>query len=199
MGRIARHLRGGSDGNEQLVVIAGAALLVALAVEGATILHIRSLMTVHVFVGVLLIPIVALKLAATGWRALRYYRGDEEYVRRGPPHPFMRVLVAPVVALSTITLLATGVALMATGETQGPIVGLHKASFVVWLPAMSIHVLAHLRKLVSRLPRPLPGLGLRVAVVCAVVVAGVGAAVLTLPAANHLQDRVTAHVGFDSH
>ena len=187
MGRIARHLRGGSDGNEQLVVIAGAALLVALAVEGATILHIRSLMTVHVFVGVLLIPIVALKLAATGWRALRYYRGDEEYVRRGPPHPFMRVLVAPVVAL------------MATGETQGPIVGLHKASFVVWLPAMSIHVLAHLRKLVSRLPRPLPGLGLRVAVVCAVVVAGVGAAVLTLPAANHLQDRVTAHVGFDSH
>ena len=46
MGRIARHLRGGSDGNEQLVVIAGAALLVALAVEGATILHIRSLMTI---------------------------------------------------------------------------------------------------------------------------------------------------------
>ena len=197
MGRIARHLRGGSDGNEQLVVIAGAALLVALAVEGATILHIRSLMTVHVFVGVLLIPIVALKLAATGWRALRYYRGDEEYVRRGPPHPVLRVLVAPVVALSTITLLATGVALMATGETQGPIVGLHKASFVVWLPAMSIHVLAHLGKLVSKLPRPLPGLGVRIAAVCAVVVAGVGAAVLTLPAADHLQDRVTSHAGFD--
>jgi len=197
MRRTARHFRGGSDGNEQLVVIAGAALLVALAVEGATILHIRSLLTVHVFVGVLLIPIVALKLAATGWRALRYYRGDEEYVRRGPPHPVLRVLVAPVVALSTITLLATGVALMATGETQGPIVGLHKASFVVWLPAMSIHVLAHLGKLVSKLPRPLPGLGVRIAAVCAVVVAGVGAAVLTLPAADHLQDRVTSHAGFD--
>jgi len=197
MRRTARHLRGGSDGNEQLVVIAGAALLVALAVEGATLLHIRSLLTVHVFVGVLLIPIVALKLAATGWRALRYYLGDEEYVRRGPPHLFMRVLVAPVVALSTITLLATGVGLMVSGRTHGPIAGLHKASFVVWFPAMSIHVLAHLGKLVSKLPRPLPGLGLRIAAVCAVVVAGVGAAVLTLPAADHLQDRVTSHAGFD--
>jgi hypothetical protein len=30
------------------------------------------------------------------------------------------------------------------------------------------------------------------------VVAGVGLAVLTLPAADHLQDNVTVHAGFDS-
>jgi hypothetical protein len=69
--RIRQLLRGGSAANEHLTAVVAALLLLLLAVEGATLLHIRSLLTVHAFVAMLLIPIVVLKLASTGWRMLR--------------------------------------------------------------------------------------------------------------------------------
>jgi hypothetical protein len=94
MSRIKRLFSGGSVGNEQLTAVVAAILLLLLAIEGATLLQLRSLLTVHAFVGMLLIPVVALKLASTGWRMLRYYLGGEEYVRRGPPALLLRVLVA---------------------------------------------------------------------------------------------------------
>jgi len=96
----------------------------------ASFLSILWLLTVHAFVGMLLIPIVGLKMASTGWRALRYYAGGREYVRRGPSHLLLRTIVAPVVVVSTIALLATGVVLLVHGATAGPIVGLHKASAI---------------------------------------------------------------------
>src|SRR5438067_13916877 len=100
---------GGSDGNEQLTAIVATVLLVLLAIEGATLLNLRSLLTVHAFVGMLLVPVVALKVASTGWRMLRYYLRGEEYVLRGPRHPAVRVLVAAVIVTPTRVLLATGV------------------------------------------------------------------------------------------
>src|SRR5258707_9332388 len=127
---------GGSGGNGQLTAVVATLLLVLLAVESATLLDLRRWLTVHAFVGMLLIPVIALKLASAGWRMVRYYLGREEYVRRGPPHVVLRALVAPVVVASTIVLFATGVALLALDRTHGPIVGLHKASFIVWLGAL---------------------------------------------------------------
>jgi hypothetical protein len=196
--RLTRYLRGGSPANEQLTAIVAAALLLLLAVEGATVLRIRSLLTVHAFVGMLVIPLVALKLASTGWRTVRYYRHAEEYVRRGPPHLVLRVLVAPVIVLSTIVLFATGVALLALDETQGTIVGLHKASFVVWLGAAGIHVLAHLAKLPRLLAQRLPGRLGRFVLGTATLAAGAVLAVATLPGADALQDRDSGSVAVDA-
>ena len=71
MRRIKQALSGGSAGNEQLTALAAAVLILLLAIEGATLLNLTSLLTVHAFVGMLLIPVVALKLASTGWRMLR--------------------------------------------------------------------------------------------------------------------------------
>jgi hypothetical protein len=124
-------LVGGSAGNEQLTLAVAALLIVLLAVEGATILQIGSLLTIHAFIGMLLIPVVALKLASTGWRMLRYYQRSEEYVLRGPPHIALRMLVAPVLVLSTLFVFGTGVALLALDQRHGTLVGLHKASFLV--------------------------------------------------------------------
>ena len=73
---------GGSDGNEQLTAMVATVLLVLLAAEAATLLNLGSLLTVHAFVGMLLIPVIVLKLAGTGWRMLRYYLRGDEYVRR---------------------------------------------------------------------------------------------------------------------
>ena len=192
-------LPGGSAGNEQLTAVVAAVLVVLLGVEGATLLGIEQLLTVHVFVGVLLLPVVGLKLASTGWRMARYYLGGEEYVRRGAPNVVLRTLVAPLVVLSTITLFATGIALLALGETGGALVALHQASFAVWLGATGVHVLAHVAKLPRMLRARVPGVLLRVSAVAGAVVAGLSLATLTLPAADHLQDAATASVGLDTH
>ncbi len=136
----------GVDGNERLTAATAVALILLLAAEGVTILFLRPLFSVHVFVGMLLIPPVALKLGSTGWRFYRYYSGSREYVRRGPPLLPLRLL-APLVVASTIGVFATGVALLVAGPAGGIVLGLHKASFAVWLVATAIHVLAHVNKL----------------------------------------------------
>ena len=199
MERIKRLFVGGSAGTEQLTAVIAAVLLLLLAIEGATLLRLTSLLTVHAFVGMLLIPVLGLKVASTGWRFLRYYRNGEEYVRRGPPHLALRVVVAPVIVISTLVLFGTGVALLGLGQTHGTIVGLHKASFLVWVGATGLHVLAHVSKLPRLLRARIPGGSMRVALVASAVLAGAVLATATLPQADHLQDRASAHIGFDAH
>jgi hypothetical protein len=195
--RLRRLFAGGSDGNGQLTAATAIVLLVLLAIEGGTLLRLGALLTVHAFVGMLLIPPVALKLASTGWRMLRYYLRDEEYVRAGPPHVALRVLVAPVLVASTVLVFGTGVVLLATGETHGAVVGLHKAAFVVWLGAAGIHVLVHVLKLPSMMAARVPGAAVRAAALAGAVLAGGALATMTLPAADRLKDHVSAHVGLD--
>jgi hypothetical protein len=191
-------LGGGSDGNEQLTAIVATLLLVLLAIEGSTLLNLQSLLTMHAFVGMLLIPVVALKFASTGWRAMRYYLRGEQYLRRGPPHVAVRVLVAPVTVTSTVVLFATGVALLVLDQTEGALVALHKASFVVWLGAMSLHVLIRVPKLLPVLRRRLAGKALRLGLVGGSLATGLLLGMLTLPAADHLQDNLSGSVGVDA-
>ena len=95
------------------------ALLVLLAAEGVTIPFIGGLLGPHMFIGLLLIPPVALKMASTGYRFARYYTHDEPYVRKGPPPAFLRLL-APGVVLTTLAVFGTGVALLFTGPPSRP-------------------------------------------------------------------------------
>jgi hypothetical protein len=170
---------GGAEGNARLTATTGALLIALLAVEGVTILFIRPLISVHVFVGLMLVPPVALKLGATGWRFFRYYTRSRPYVLRGPPPIVMRMLVAPPVVLSTLFVFGTGIAMLVVSPRGGILIGLHKASFVVWLVATGAHVLAHLPGLpklaaadLRRRPR-LPSARLRVGLVIASVAVGV--------------------------
>ncbi len=199
MQALKKLLAGGSGGNEQLTAIVAALLILMLAAEGATLLNIRGLLSVHAFVGMLLIPVVALKLASVGWKMLRYYLHGEEYVRVGPPHAFIRMLLAPLTVVSTVALFGTGVALLVLDQTQGTLVGLHKASFVVWLGSTSLHVLTRVWKLPEALRTRVPGVVLRLGLAGGSVVVGVALATLTLPAADHLQDGISAQIGFDEH
>ena len=191
-------MRANPGGNEQLTAVAGILLIVFLAIEGATLLNLSALLTVHAFVGMFLLPILALKLGSTGWRMASYYLGREDYVRRGPPAFPLRVIVAPVVVASTIALFGTGIYLLAVREVQGTAVGLHKASFVVWLVATSIHVLARLARMAEALRVRYPGLALRLGVAAVTLVAATAVAIPTLPGAEHLQDRMSGRVGIAS-
>jgi hypothetical protein len=195
-------LQGGSEGNERLTAATAIVLLVLLAAEGATLLAIRQLLLPHVFLGFLLIPPVLLKISTTGWRMLSYYRGRAEYVRRGPPMLLLRVVVAPLIVVSTISLFATGVAVVAVGQ-GGILLGLHKASFIVWVGATSVHVLAHLLKLPRLAGRDwwrsdaLAGRSLRRFVLAGALVAGLTVGIAAMPLADHWQDSATSIVGVD--
>jgi hypothetical protein len=153
----ARHASGGQAsggvaGNERLTAMTGAVLLVLFAAEGVTILRLHRLITVHFFVGMLLAGPVALKAASTGYRFARYYTGSAPYVRKGPPAPLMRLL-GPLVMLTSLAVLGTGVALAVAGPGDGRWLFLHKASFVLWFGVMTVHVLVY----APRLPRLLGG------------------------------------------
>lgn len=181
---------GGADGNQRLTAATGLVLTGLLLVEGVTILSIEQLLSWHIFVGMLLIPPVLLKLASTGYRAARYYRGVPIYREKGPPQLLLRVLVAPVLVAATLGLFGTGVALLALGPRRGMLLVLHKASFVVWGAAFAIHFLAY----VLRLPelvgadwqRAQRGNGgvLRAGLVALALVAGITLALATHPLAG---------------
>jgi len=142
--RFAGLLGGGTTGNERLTSVTGAVLLVVLAALGVTIIRIGQLLSIHMFVGMLLIGPLALKLASTGYRFVRYYAHNRAYVRKGPP-PMPLRLLAPLVVASTLVVFVSGVVLLFAGpssrDTWFPI---HKLSFFAWLALTAIHVLAHL-------------------------------------------------------
>jgi len=155
---------GGTDGNRQLTAITGTILLVLLAVIGVTILRVGQLISVHLFVGLLLIGPVLLKLGSTGYRFARYYTHNPAYRREGPPVTPLRV-IAPMVVLSTVLVFASGLVLLAVGPgDRGQWVLIHKVSFIVWAVFTSFHVLGHLPSLpaslraVHRAKPELPGL-----------------------------------------
>jgi hypothetical protein len=163
-------------------------LLVLLAVEGFTVLSVRGMFGVHVFVGLLLIPPIGLKLASTGYRFTRYYTGNRAYRQAGPPRPIPRI-IAPILILCTVTLFGTGVLLLLLGPQQGDFTRtIHTYAFFVWFFCMAIHVLTY----VSRSPglaladmsvrgSVLPGRITRQSLVIGSVLVGVVAAVVFLP------------------
>ena len=54
----------------------GAILIVLLAVIGITILQLRQLIWVHLFLGLVLLGPITAKTASTGYRFARYYTRD---------------------------------------------------------------------------------------------------------------------------
>lgn len=140
---------GGAEGNERLTAITGTVLLVLFAAEGVTILQLRGLLYWHYFIGLLLIGPVCVKIGSTIYRFTRYYTHHDDYVRKGPPAPLLRLL-GPFVILTSVSVVGTGVALGLTGARSYdglPMLFLHKASFVLWAGVMTIHVLAYMWRL----------------------------------------------------
>src|ERR1700731_994291 len=84
-----RQRSGGAEGNERLTAMTGAVLLIALAVEGFTILRIGRPLTLPVFLGMLLLGPVTLKAASVIYRFARYYTGSAPYRHKGPPAPLL--------------------------------------------------------------------------------------------------------------
>jgi hypothetical protein len=181
--------RAGVDGNARLTGSLAAALFILLAAEGVTIVSIHRLLSPHVFVGVLLIPPVLVKIGSTGWRFLRYYTGDPDYRQKGPPVQILRLL-GPLVVVLTVVVLGSGVVLLFVhASTRSFFQLVHKASFVAWFGAMTVHVVGHLvetarlapRDWLRRTRRQVSGATVRQWVLVVSLAAGVLAAMVVLP------------------
>jgi hypothetical protein len=179
------------SGNARLTGSVAAALLILLAAEGLTIPLIGRLLGPHIFIGLLLVPPVALKLGSTGYRFVRYYSGDQPYVGKGPPALPLRLL-APGVVLTTLALFGTGVALALASPPSSTLVFAHKLSFIAWIAFMTIHVLGHLLEVppvigVDWLPRrggvEAAGRGQRTTLLVISILAGIGLGLIGLSVA----------------
>ena len=181
----------GVAGNERLTALAGAVLLVLFAVEIVTLIQLRSLMWLHFLVGVILVGPVAVKTASTGWRFVRYYTRHPAYRRKGPPRLAMRVL-SPLLIVSTVAVIGSGIALALVGPAPPVLLKLHVVSFLGWLALILVHATVY----VSRVPRliaddwrnrrrrtPATGRAARLGVNAAALVAAGVLAVLLLPSA----------------
>jgi hypothetical protein len=151
------------------------------------------LLSWHVFVGMLLVPPVLLKVGSTTWRFVRYYLGAPAYRRKGPPPPVLRLL-GPVVVILTVVVFASGIALvLAPHSMRHSLLFAHKASFVLWFGAMTIHVLGHLLDTARLAPldwarrtrRDVAGATVRQWALAASLVAGVGLGIVMLGPAAH--------------
>jgi hypothetical protein len=141
----------------------GAVLLILLAVEGYTIVRIGRLLTLHVFLGMLLLGPVTLKAGSVLYRFARYYTGGEPYRRKGPPAPLLRV-IGPINMLLTACVFGSGIMLAVSGPSDygGPTgwLQLHRLSFIAWLFFMAIHVLAYVWRLPAILAAEARGVSL---------------------------------------
>jgi hypothetical protein len=135
----------GPPGNERLTTSTGLVLLVLLALETLTTLALRTYLPAHIFLGLLLLPPVALKLASSGWRFLRYYTRNRAYRLEGAPRLLLRLL-APLLVASTLSLFGSGVALIVIGHGGGVALTVHALSFIAWGALMIVHVLAYLKR-----------------------------------------------------
>jgi len=182
---------GGADGNEILTSAAAIVLVVLLVAEGITVVHMQGLLSAHMFIGLVLTPPVLLKLGSTGYRMLCYYTGSRPYRLKGPPLLPLR-LMAPVLAASTIAVLASGVLMLAAGHKSGAVLTIHKLSSIVFGVVLAVHLLAYVPRVVrsarvdwgAARRQAVPGAGARAMLVAAAVGGGAALAVALLPTIN---------------
>jgi hypothetical protein len=184
-------------GNERLTAAVGLLVLAPVLVEVASVLlGVHTFMSLHVFVGLALIPAVLLKLATTGWRFARYYSRASAYVDVGPPQIAMRLL-APLFVAATVVLFGSGVAMgLLHGHELQIARNLHGPASVIWLGLLGLHVLVYLRRALARtaeeaLPgkcKPVRGAAARAYAVAAVVVVGLVLGAVTVPAQHRWVD-----------
>ena len=178
--------KGKTHANTKLTALTGLLIFFLLAAEGVTIPFIGKLLTVHVFIGWVLLPPILLKIVSTSYRFVMYYIGDPRYTKAGPPKPLLRIL-GPLIVVTTAVLMWSGIEMVLIGP-QSPDASfwgtIHRAVFIVWFGFMAIHVLAYFLKAGSlALPelnrRPgahsvrIPGRTVRIALVGGALVIGI--------------------------
>lgn len=171
------------EDNRRLTSATGLLLTPLLGLVYLTGVAMDELWHVHYFVGFVLIPVTGVKLASTGYRALRYYTGSALYRTEGPPDFSLR-LMAPFLVLAVVIALVTGVWLFIDKSRTGALATLHTDSAVIAAGLIGIHFLGYalpaLQHTIADLGRYASRWrGVRILVVCLALLAGIAVGVAT--------------------
>jgi hypothetical protein len=178
--------------NARITVNSAVVLAVLFVIEVVTVvIKPRSVLTLHVVVGLLLVPPLLVKLGSVTWRMVGYYRGDADFKRNGAPSPVLRVL-GPLLTLATVAVLTSGIVLLLSpAALGGSMRRIHSLSFYLWLILVIAHVALHVRDIRRIAPqdwvrasrRAVPGAFVRQMLLLASLAAGV---VLALSLVSHV-------------
>ena len=174
------------DGNERLTAATGLVLIVLSVAEIATLLlGLQRTLPWHVAIGLMLIPPIALKLASTGWRFVRYYTRNAVYREKGAPQIVMRLL-APLLVFLTVVLFGSGVAMgFVHGGALHVARRLHGPAAAGWVILVGLHVLVYLRRALRETAAEVVSWSrrsrLRAWALAAALVAGLVTALATVP------------------
>lgn len=151
----------GVVGNTRLTSLAGVVLLALITLQVASSVVFALLAynlplpvgplydvvrPVHFFVGFMLMPLIALKLASTGYRFLRYYSGNPDYHDAGPPRAVPR-LIAPALIASAIILVASGVEMWSyQNQFRLPWTAIHNVAAFTFVSVVTLHIVLHVRE-----------------------------------------------------
>ncbi|MGH7722181.1 MAG: molybdopterin-dependent oxidoreductase [Candidatus Dormibacteria bacterium] len=152
--------REGVAGNTRLTSLAGVVLLALVTLQVISALFFALLTynvtlpvgplydvvrPVHFFVGFMLMPLIAIKLASTGYRFSRYYTGKQAYHDAGPPLPLARI-IAPALIGSAIILVASGVEMWSyQNQFNLPWTAIHNVAAFTFVSVVIIHIVLHAR------------------------------------------------------
>jgi hypothetical protein len=195
---------GGPAGNARLTAWTGALLLALVVAQLVTLLDVDGWISWHVTVGALLVPVALTKTATTSWRFLRYYRHSAPYRVAGPPPAVLRVL-GPLVVVSTLAALTSGIVVELVGPDRAhrtlltavgqrvDLVTVHQVLAIGFLVLAGLHLLGRVARafevLTGREARttgsagPVPGGGRRALVLVGALAAGAVVTALLLPGA----------------
>jgi hypothetical protein len=181
--------RPATAGNEALTSWTGLLLLPLLGLVGLTGVAFGSLWRAHFVVGILLVPVIGMKLATTTYRAARYYAGSKKYRAAGPPELSARLL-APVLIAVTVIAMWSGIVMWLNNNQDRPWSTIHTDAVVVMGGLVGIHVLLYIPKAVRAVLRDLSPVrrgrrptALRISIVTAVLVVGIIVGFATQPSA----------------
>jgi hypothetical protein len=132
----------------RLLSLLGVVLFFGLAVEGLTVLSIGRMVALHIILGMVLVPLMIYKITVATYRFAMYYLGARDFKRAGPPELLLRA-IGPILVLSTLVMLASGIVLAFLPPSSEAVVlwrYIHQVSFIIWFALLAIHVLAYLRR-----------------------------------------------------
>jgi hypothetical protein len=187
---------GGPAGNARLTAWIGLVILALSLADAITLVSVGHFITAHILIGALLVPLALMKTATTGWRIVRYYQGAPAYRQAGPPPLLLRIL-GPLVILTSLAVLGSGLALIALGQSAFATivtvfgfginaVTIHQVAFAAWLVITGLHVLGRTVPAIkvltasTRRHRPVPGAGQRAATIVAAIVVSVATALIVV-------------------
>jgi hypothetical protein len=132
------------DGNSRLTGISAGFVLPLFLVEVVTVvLGVKSVITLHVVIGLILLGPALLKLASVTYRIVSYYRSVGAYQQRGRPTVGLRLLGAALGVLFVLLMASGLVLIVGPNGAHSPGRAIHVVTAYLVVLLLVVHLAIH--------------------------------------------------------